>query len=127
MSEEMDIVNTWCNETDVLLDEYDVMEGKLQEMNVGYKSGEPAETGEQEGKETKREKRARMKEEKALLREEMIQQIEKLSVSFKFSNFELSLVSSCSNTLSIRDDPYTSRKNSLELIELSSINKVSLV
>ena len=37
-------------------------------------------------------------------------------------------VSSCSNTGSIRDDPYrTSRKNSLELIELSSINKVSLV
>ena len=37
-------------------------------------------------------------------------------------------VSSCSNTRSIRDDPYwTSRKNSLELIELSSINKVSLV
>jgi hypothetical protein len=33
-----------------------------------------------------------------------------------------------SNTGSIRDDPYwTSRKNSLELIELSSINKVSLV
>ena len=38
------------------------------------------------------------------------------------------LVSSCSNTGSIRDDPYwTSRKNSLELIELSNINKVSLV
>jgi hypothetical protein len=37
-------------------------------------------------------------------------------------------VSSCSNTGSIRDDPYwTSRQNSLELIELSSINKVSLV
>ena len=37
-------------------------------------------------------------------------------------------VSSCSNTGSIRDDPYwTSRKNSLELIELSSIHKVSLV
>ena len=40
-------------------------------------------------------------------------------------------VSSCSDTGSIRDDPYwTSRKNSLhslELIELSSINKVSLV
>ena len=37
-------------------------------------------------------------------------------------------LSSCSNTLSIRDNPYwTSRKNSLELIELSSINKVSLV
>ncbi len=37
-------------------------------------------------------------------------------------------VSSCSNTGSIRDDTYwTSRKNSLELIELSSINKVSLV
>ena len=32
------------------------------------------------------------------------------------------------DTGSIRDDPYwTSRKNSLELIELSSINKVSLV
>jgi hypothetical protein len=32
-------------------------------------------------------------------------------------------------TPSIRDDPYTgiSRENSLELIELSSINKVSLV
>ena len=26
-----------------------------------------------------------------------------------------------------KDDPWTSRKNSLELIELSSINKVSLV
>jgi hypothetical protein len=38
------------------------------------------------------------------------------------------LVSSCSNTGSIRDDPYwTSRKNSLELIEISSINKVGLV
>jgi hypothetical protein len=37
-------------------------------------------------------------------------------------------VSSCTNTGSIRDYPYwTSRKNSLELIELSSINKVSLV
>jgi hypothetical protein len=36
--------------------------------------------------------------------------------------------SSCGNTGSIRDDPYwTSRENSLELIELSSINKVSLV
>ena len=37
-------------------------------------------------------------------------------------------VSSCSYTGSIRDDPYwNSRKNSLELIELSSINKVNLV
>jgi hypothetical protein len=37
-------------------------------------------------------------------------------------------VSSCSKTGSIRDDPYwTSRKNNLELIELSSINKISLV
>ena len=34
----------------------------------------------------------------------------------------------CGNTGPIRDDPYwTFRKNSLELIELSSINKVSLV
>ncbi len=40
----------------------------------------------------------------------------------------LVLVSSCSNTGSIRDDPYwTSRKKSLELIELFTINKVSLV
>ena len=38
------------------------------------------------------------------------------------------LFSSCSNTGSIRDDPYwTSRKNNLELIELFNINKVSLV
>ncbi len=37
-------------------------------------------------------------------------------------------ITSCSNPGSIRDDPYwTSRKNSLELIELSSIDKVSLV
>ena len=36
--------------------------------------------------------------------------------------------SSCSNNGSIRDDPYwNSTKNSLELIEISSINKVSLV
>ena len=34
-------------------------------------------------------------------------------------------VSSCSNIGSIKDDPYwTSRKNSLEVIELSNINKV---
>ena len=34
----------------------------------------------------------------------------------------------CTKTVSIGDDPYwTSKKNSLELIELSSINKVSLV
>ena len=36
-------------------------------------------------------------------------------------------VSSCSNTGSIRDDLYwTSRKNSLELIELSSVTKVTI-
>ena len=36
-------------------------------------------------------------------------------------------VFSCSNTGSIRNDPYrTSRKNNLELIDLSSINKISL-
>ena len=82
MSEEMKIVNTWCNETEVLLDKYDVMEQKLQEMNVGYKAGQPQETGEQEVKtESKKEKRARLKEEKSTLREHMIQQIEKLSVS----------------------------------------------
>jgi hypothetical protein len=44
------------------------------------------------------------------------------------NKISLVLVSSCSNTGSIRDDPYwTSRENSLELIELSSINKISLV
>ncbi len=38
------------------------------------------------------------------------------------------LVFSCSNNGSIRDDSYwTSRKNSSELIELSSINELSLV
>jgi hypothetical protein len=42
--------------------------------------------------------------------------------------FATDLFTSGSNTGSTRDDPYwTSRKNSLELIELSSINKVSSV
>ena len=37
-------------------------------------------------------------------------------------------VSSCDNTGSVRDDFYwISKKNSLELIKLSSINEVSLV
>ena len=82
MSEEMNLVNTWCNESEVLLNEYDVMEQKLQDLNVGYKSGESPESEEDQGKtETKKEKRARIKEEKAELREDMIQQIEKLSVS----------------------------------------------
>ena len=82
MSEEMNLVNTWCNESEVLLNEYDVMEQKLQDLNVGYKSEESPESKEEQGKtETKKEKRARIKEEKAELREDMIQQIEKLSVS----------------------------------------------
>ena len=43
-------------------------------------------------------------------------------------NDSLVLFSSGSNTGSIRDNPYwTSRKNNLGLIKLSSINKVSLV
>ena len=47
---------------------------------------------------------------------------------FSINKVSLVQVSSCSNTESIRDDPYwTSRKNSLELIELSNVNKVSLV
>jgi hypothetical protein len=42
--------------------------------------------------------------------------------------FIVSQLSVKENTGSIRDDPYWySRKNSLELIDLSSINKVSLV
>jgi hypothetical protein len=47
-----------------------------------------------------------------------------------WSYFNISRWWFCSVILhgSIKDDPYcTSRKNSLELIELSSINKVSLV
>ena len=44
------------------------------------------------------------------------------TIQYKYIDF------SHSNTESIRDDPYwSSRKNSLELIELSSINKFSLV
>ena len=47
---------------------------------------------------------------------------------FSMNKVSLVHVSSCSNTGSIKDDPYwTSSKTSLELIELSSINKVSLV
>ena len=42
--------------------------------------------------------------------------------------FHMPIISFCSNTGSVGDDSYwTSRKNSLELIELSSINKISLV
>jgi hypothetical protein len=52
-------------------------------------------------------------------------------IFYKFENTAFSPetpISSCSNTGSIRDDPYwTSRKNSLELLKLSSVNKVSLV
>ena len=82
MSEEMNLVNTWCNETEVLLDEYEVMEQKLQDLNVGYQSGASQDAEQEQAKtETKKEKRARIKEEKAELREDMIQQIEKLSVS----------------------------------------------
>jgi hypothetical protein len=45
----------------------------------------------------------------------------------KFKDFSRTFKAG-SNTGSIRDDPYwTSRENSLELIKLSSINKVSLV
>jgi hypothetical protein len=57
------------------------------------------------------------------LRENSLELIELSSIN----KVSLGKVSCCSNTGSIRDDPYwTSRKNSLELIELSSINKVSL-
>jgi hypothetical protein len=47
---------------------------------------------------------------------------------YSINKVSLVYVSSCSNTGSVRDDPYwTSRENSIELIKLSSINKVSLV
>ena len=56
-----------------------------------------------------------------------MQSLELIELS-RMRRVRLGQVSSCSNTGSIRDDPYwTSRENSLELIELSSINKVSLV
>ena len=46
----------------------------------------------------------------------------------KLVSFRLPPVQTCSNTGSIKDDlHWTSRENSLELIELSSINKVSFV
>ena len=44
------------------------------------------------------------------------------------NNVSLVQVSTCNNTGSIRDDSYwTSRKNNIELMELFSINKFSLV
>ena len=50
------------------------------------------------------------------------------SIQLNVSLFSSGSPPPSSSTGSIRDDPYwTSRKNSLELIELSSINKVSLV
>ena len=49
-----------------------------------------------------------------------------LNSYFESLNSYFSLGFPCSNIGSIRDDPYlTSRKNSIEPIELSSINKVS--
>ena len=54
--------------------------------------------------------------------------LELIDLLFSINKVSLVWVSSCSNTGSIRDDPYrTFRKNSLELIDLFSINKVSLV
>ena len=48
-------------------------------------------------------------------------------IEFLAKKAQADQVSSCGNTGPIRDDPYwTSRKNSLELIKLSSINKASL-
>ena len=52
----------------------------------------------------------------------------KISIRNYINKVSVVYVSSCSNTGSIRDHPYwTSRENNLELMELSSINKVSLV
>jgi hypothetical protein len=46
---------------------------------------------------------------------------------YSINKVGLVYVSACSNTGSIRDDPYwISRENNSELIELSNINKVSL-
>ena len=50
----------------------------------------------------------------------------KVSQLSGINTVSLVYVSSCSNTGSIRDDPYwTSRKNSLEQMELSSTNEVT--
>ena len=58
--------------------------------------------------------------------------LNQVSIAHKHRRFsQCTALSSCSNTgsnRSIRDDSYwISRKNSLVLIDLSSINKVSLV
>ena len=55
--------------------------------------------------------------------------LNQVSIAHKHRRFsQCTALSSCSNTGSIRDDSYwISRKNSLVLIDLSSINKVSLV
>ena len=56
-----------------------------------------------------------------LMKENRLEIVEVASIN----KVSLVQVSSCSNIESIRDDPYwTSRKNSLELIELSHINTV---
>ena len=49
--------------------------------------------------------------------------------ALKYRNkVSLVMFSSCNNTGSIIDDPYwNTKKNSLELIEILSVNKVSLV
>ena len=57
----------------------------------------------------------------------IVKLIKKKKKKKKKNKVSLVQISSCSNTGSIRDDPYwTSKKNILGLIELSSINKVSL-
>ena len=54
-------------------------------------------------------------------------ELSSINIQLVYFRFSPVLQSACGSTGSIRDDSHwTSRKNSLELIELSCINKVSL-
>lgn len=71
-------MDTWCSDTEILLDELDGMEKKFQDLTSG-KQDEAVE--EDKEKETEKKKRERMKAEKEKLTEDMIKVVENLSVS----------------------------------------------
>ena len=79
---DMQVVRTWANETEVLLDEFDEKENKLVGIN-NEKTETPktSEQGEEGEEETKRQRKERMKEEKTQIREDMLALIDRLAVS----------------------------------------------
>lgn len=86
---DMEVVTTWANETEVLLDEFDEKEKKM--VAIESEKTETPKTSEQEGeeevnKETKRQRKERIKEDKSQLREEMIALVDKLAVSKQNAN-----------------------------------------